>query len=283
MKRFDELNRMEAQVQSEAKEQQQKKSRGFFVLLGLIILIGAVLVGAIVKIAFFPSNRETESVPPQAPAATESAAQMTATPMVTEMSAPAVTQAPPANYAVVTAIPTAQLTATPDPIDTVLLRDDPEKGMVFGGYLSRQSIKKIIFEDAFAIPPSNAWDISASQNGSIMAWVEKSGKYYTLHIGSKSVVIADENCSGLFQGYTNLTGIEFGVYFDTSNVKDMSYMFKDCAKLKSLDLSTLNMDNVRKVDGMFEGCSKLSDLNPGSLDMGKLEKVDAFVGCESLG
>lgn len=282
MKRFDELNRMEAQVQSQEKEHVQKKSRGFFVLLGVIVLIGAVLIGAIIKIAFFPSDQKPESIPAQAPETTVAIAQTTAAPAVTEVPSPVVTQPPSAVYAVVTAIPTAQPTATPDPLDTVLLRDDPSDGMVFGGYLSRQSIKKIIFEDAFAVPPSNAWDISASQNGSIMAWVEKSGKYYTLHIGSKSAVIADENCSGLFQGYTNLTSIEFGVYFDTSNVKDMSYMFKDCAKLKSLDLSTLNTENVRKVDGMFEGCTKLSDLNHGSLDMGKLKKADAFVGCESL-
>ena len=53
MKRFDELNRMEAQVQSEEKEQVQKKSRGFLVLLSVIILIGAVLIGVIIKIAFF--------------------------------------------------------------------------------------------------------------------------------------------------------------------------------------------------------------------------------------
>ena len=282
MKRFDELNRMEAQVQSDEKQQTQKRSRGFFVLLGIIIFLGAVLICAIIKIAFFPSNNKPENIPTQVPEVTVAITQTTDTLAVTETSPSLITQTPSTIYAVVTAIPTAQPTATPDPLDTVLLRDDPSDGMVFGGYLSRQSIKKITFEDAFAVPPSNAWDISASQNGSIMAWVEKSGKFYTLHIGSKSVVIADENCSGLFQGYTNLTINEFGVYFDTSNVKDMSYMFKDCAKLKSLDLSTLNTENVRIVDGMFEGCTKLTELNHGSLDMDKLKKADAFVGCESL-
>ena len=135
--------------------------------------------------------------------------------------------------------------------------------MVFGGYLARQSVKKIIFEDAFVEVPSNAWDISRDKNGTVMAWVEKSGKLYNLHIGSKNRIIANEDCSGLFSGYVNMTSIDFSVYFDTSNVQDMSHMFEGCAKLKKLDLSSLNMSNVTSFEGVFSGCSSLTELELG--------------------
>ena len=42
--------------------------------------------------------------------------------------------------------------------------------------------------------------------------------------------------------------------WNTSNVKNMSYMFYCCARLESLDLSRWDMSNVMNMEDMFTGC-----------------------------
>ena len=44
-------------------------------------------------------------------------------------------------------------------------------------------------------------------------------------------------------------------YLNTSEVKDMSYMFFGCFGLTSLDLSHFNTQNVTDMQSMFSGCS----------------------------
>ena len=49
--------------------------------------------------------------------------------------------------------------------------------------------------------------------------------------------------------------------FDTSNVVDMSYMFRYCKNLKSLpDISNWNTSKVTYMDHMFGNCSSLKSL-----------------------
>ncbi len=46
-------------------------------------------------------------------------------------------------------------------------------------------------------------------------------------------------------------------YLNTSQVANMSNMFKDCKILKTIDLSGLNTAKVKNMSGMFYGCYKL--------------------------
>ena len=41
----------------------------------------------------------------------------------------------------------------------------------------------------------------------------------------------------------------------------MSYIFRDCRKLKELNLSNFNTNNVTNMSYMFSGCSSLQELN----------------------
>ena len=45
--------------------------------------------------------------------------------------------------------------------------------------------------------------------------------------------------------------------FNTTNVKDMSFMFRGCETLKTLDLRGFNTDNVKNMDYMFKDCENL--------------------------
>ena len=50
-------------------------------------------------------------------------------------------------------------------------------------------------------------------------------------------------------------------HLNTSEVKDMSYMFRSCSDLTSLDLSHFNTQNVTDMGGMFDGCRRLTSLD----------------------
>jgi len=60
-----------------------------------------------------------------------------------------------------------------------------------------------------------------------------------------------QSLHGLFCGCTNLEEINFGDNFDTSNVTQMSSMFKGCKNLKKLDLTNFNTSKVTQMLGMF--------------------------------
>ena len=58
-----------------------------------------------------------------------------------------------------------------------------------------------------------------------------------------------------------LKQIEGLEYLNTSEVKDMSGMFSDCAALTSIDLKNFNTQNVTDMNSMFFGCAALTSIN----------------------
>ena len=64
-----------------------------------------------------------------------------------------------------------------------------------------------------------------------------------------------------FHRCTVLRKIEGLEYLNTSEVKDMAWMFSDCCRLPSLDVSHFNTQNVTYMDGMFSHCSRLTFLD----------------------
>lgn len=59
------------------------------------------------------------------------------------------------------------------------------------------------------------------------------------------------NISRLFQGFSNLTSVEFGPNWNTSNVTNMSSIFAQCSSLTELDLSGWDTSNVTDMCSMF--------------------------------
>ena len=58
-----------------------------------------------------------------------------------------------------------------------------------------------------------------------------------------------------------LKQIEGLEYLNTSEVKDMSGMFSDCAALTSIDLKNFNTQNVTAMSSMFHHCAALTSIN----------------------
>ncbi len=101
--------------------------------------------------------------------------------------------------------------------------------------------------------------MSVAQDGSVMSYLvpnEEDTTKYTLYINSDGKVLANEDSSDLFFGFSNLQEIEHLEYLDTSNVTDMSKMFYDCTSLTTLDLSSFNTSNVTVSFYMFKDMSE---------------------------
>ena len=71
------------------------------------------------------------------------------------------------------------------------------------------------------------------------------------------------SCYGWFNEFEHLTVIEGIENLNTSNVIDMAFMFADCEKLTSLDLSNFNTANVTNMFCMFYGCNELETIYVG--------------------
>lgn len=80
-----------------------------------------------------------------------------------------------------------------------------------------------------------------------------------------SFIFSGENASYMFKGYEgdkiNLTN------FNTSNTKDMRYMFDGISNVTNLDLSNFNTSQVTNMSYMFNGENNIENLNLSNFDM----------------
>ncbi len=178
--------------------------------------------------------------------------------------------------------------------------------------IERQNIDNITFvdnipEDVYDVSTgtfidSTAWDVSAMQDNSIIAWYEPSANgTIKVYIGSNDEMFGNIDSSNLFSrigsssnctatetitnidllnvgnvtnmeqmfsytGYTAMTSLDLGNNFDTSNVTDMSGMFQCIGyySMTSLDLGNkFNTSKVTDMGVMFGNIANLISLDLG--------------------
>ena len=112
----------------------------------------------------------------------------------------------------------------------------------------------------------------------------------TVRSGLKRVVFEQDfkdvlptNCKQWFYRCKNLTSITGLEYLNTSNVKSMMEMFRECETLSTIDVSKFDTKNVESMESMFNGCKSLSSLDVSMFNTQKLTDMkNMFSGCESL-
>ena len=156
--------------------------------------------------------------------------------------------------------------------------------------IKRQKIDNVTFLSSTSGANSTAWDVSADQNGSIMAWyTTNSNGNYQVYIGSTGTIYANTDSSFFFAnigsaetcttteaitninllntsnvtnmyamfhmtGYTSMTSLDLGDNFDTSKVTNMRAMFQytGYTAMKTIDLgSKFDTGNVTNMYAMF--------------------------------
>lgn len=87
--------------------------------------------------------------------------------------------------------------------------------------------------------------------------------------------------SYMFRFCENLTSIDLSGW-NTSNVTDMSAMFNLCTSLTTLDLSHFDTSNVTNMTGMFAGCKNLKSIKMVGCSEATINKIKAQLATDGI-
>lgn len=86
----------------------------------------------------------------------------------------------------------------------------------------------------------------------------------------------------MFNNCSKLTSLDV-TNFNTAKVTDMSYMFSSCKSLTSLDVTKFDTRNVTTMEGMFSSCSKLPSLDVTNFNTVNVKNMmKMFINCKAL-
>ena len=109
-------------------------------------------------------------------------------------------------------------------------------------------------------------------------------KNVTTVVFDKSFAAASPTtCKSWFNGFSQLTEIKGIKNLNTSNVSNMSNMFAGCSKLKSVDLTYMNLQKVEDMSYMFSYCLVLKTIYLRGLNTSNVKNMRSmFELCRSL-
>ena len=130
--------------------------------------------------------------------------------------------------------------------------------------------------------PEGAYELN--EGGNTPKWIFKNSYVKKVVFDASFAYARPTSCFSWFRGCENLTTIEGLEYLNTENVENMSFMFRDCYALESLDLSSFNTAKVTSMSHMFYICKALTTIYAS--DKFVTNQVtngnDMFYGCEKL-
>lgn len=95
--------------------------------------------------------------------------------------------------------------------------------------------------------------------------------------------IAPTTTSSMFASLNNLEVIDNIQNLHTENSTNMSYMFHNCKKLASIDVSSFDTSKVTKMNCMFYNCSSIIELDLTSFNTVNCTGfAEVFLGCTNL-
>jgi surface protein len=104
-----------------------------------------------------------------------------------------------------------------------------------------------------------------------------------IHIDASMSNIKPTTTAKLFTNCYEVVAIRNIENLNTSDVKDMSFMFSNCCSLGAADLSGLNTTNVTNMSGLFYQCFSLNYVNLDGLNTSKVTDMSSmFYRCMSL-
>ncbi len=147
--------------------------------------------------------------------------------------------------------------------------------------VQRQKVEKVIFEDYANYNDNTKWDVSAQEDGSIIAWYETTSRgTYIVHIGSSIIMNGNVDSSYLFANIGRDTAcaetseasnpiIENIGLLHVDNVTNMSHMFEDFgySKMKTFSLGDgFDTSSVTDMSNMFNeaGYTAMTTITFGS-------------------
>ena len=156
------------------------------------------------------------------------------------------------------------------------------KRPIFNTEIPRSKITDVFFLDSVSTAPETVYDVSAGQDGSVLAWTEKNRKgALNLYIAGEGGVNGVEACHALFYGYKELESVNFNNCFFTDTTQNMSNMFTYCKKLKTINLDGLNTSSTTNMSGMFSNCEQLTALDLNGFDTSNVTNMSSMFSSSS--
>ena len=141
------------------------------------------------------------------------------------------------------------------------------------------TFKKFVGEN---LPENSAW---VEDKQTVAAINKKLGNGTIVHIvfDKSFSTYTPTSLRGFFGNRTKMETITGLEYLNTEKVTDMSYMFNNCSKLSSLDVSKFNTANVTNMSYMFYSCSALLSLDVTNFNTEKVTDMSyMFNNCSKL-
>ena len=144
-----------------------------------------------------------------------------------------------------------------------------------------KTTKKIVFSKPLAAKKVKNWKKKTVGAG-VTAYYDSKNK--TIYVCCNSKIAFNKSCTTMFRGLTALETIDFGSgIIDTTKMGDVTSMFADCVKLKSIDLSALDTRNVYSMQAMFSNCKALETINFGTFNTSNVSFMNKlFYNCSKL-
>lgn len=146
-------------------------------------------------------------------------------------------------------------------------------------------------------------DVSLTQNGRIVAWLDGTTYYVSTQGGGR--ILANEDCSTMFTGKTAITSIDlgnfntinttnmeymfghtsattalasitFGSGFNTTNVTNMFAMFRNNRAITTIDVSSFNTSSCTTMERMFDQCRALVAVDVSGFDTSKVTSLSTM-------
>ena len=133
-------------------------------------------------------------------------------------------------------------------------------------------------------PTNETFCFDAADTGWSPGWRDlNKSSIYTVIFDSSFSSARPKSCVGWFSDMENLKTIINIEYLNTSNVKDMRYMFYDCKSLTNLDVSGFNTSNVNDMSWMFYWCKGLTSLDVSGFNTSNVTNMTGmFYLCTAL-
>jgi len=136
------------------------------------------------------------------------------------------------------------------------------------GLVSEEGMERVVGEE---------WSCGQKKYSSLGSFIKE------VYIDSSVAEARPEYLNYLFYNLSGITEINGLEYLNTSETKEMNYMFAGCSSLATLDLSTFTTNNVVNMAGMFNGCSGLKELKIGGFVTNNVKSMTSmFSGCSAL-
>ena len=132
------------------------------------------------------------------------------------------------------------------------------------------------------LPENSAW---VEDKQTVAAIKKKLGNGTIVHIvfDKSFSTYTPTSLIGFFGNLTKMETITGLEYLNTEKVTDMSYMFNNCSKLTSLDVTKFNTANVTNMRYMFYSCSALLSLDVTKFNTANVTNMSRmFSSCSKL-